>query len=226
MSLEEALVYNRRIATFDNRVNRFRQGLAMTRENVFTKEWVINGVNLYKKYNNSTNRKKLEDEASEFMKNGLSDSELLDYLRSDFLYWMRSRNRHEEFRSSIESSEKTILQIRKEMYEGEWSFKSIKCAMQRLCKITGVGPVLASSMLTLINPQDMGIVCQYTVKALNMVNISGYTTKRIENVADAMESIQKMQEIRTYLDKNNIMKCRMRDIDMALWGYGKNLKED
>ncbi len=156
----------------------------------------------------------LEEKANEYMDN--SDSSFYDldsFLKSSFLEWMKARCKRENFVKSIDFNCDKL----KEVYEtittnNEISEEKLKESLEKLCLINGVGPVLASAIITLIKPQKYGIVNNYVVTAINRV-----LKEKIANIPITVNGVIAVEKrLSEEIDTNNTLRCRCRDIDMAL----------
>lgn len=184
-------------------------------------EWLKGGIELYDYYNRSHRRKRLESEADSLMIDGCDSEAFIRYLCGNFLPWMHSRNGRKKFEKEIKDA-KWLCAFHEKIINGEAGYRSkdTRENLQRLEKIRGVGPVLATAMLTLINPVEYGIVCQYTVNAICAIENKDLY-KLDEN--NALRTIEKMREIKTNIYGSADSMIRVRDIDKALWGYGKHM---
>jgi len=184
--------------------------------NSLTANWVDNGLILYAEYNKD--RKTLEEQAANYMKYGFAYPRDKEYLKTDFLRWMRSRNSRIKFEYAIDSSSKQLEIINQAKGKNDLNIDFLEKSLERLSEISGVGPVLASAILTLSNPTIYGIVCQYTVIALKREVHHEY---HLNNTHDVRDIIFEMANIRNYFKEKYSKEYRVRDIDMALWAYGK-----
>ena len=191
--------------------------MAKKGEFVFDEVWLKKGIQLYNEYNSETKRKPYEDAATAFMSKRHSQEEYIDYLQTDFLKWMQSRSKRALFCEDL----KKVLS--KERYNRIFEtnpekLDDIKALLQEFCLIRGVGPVLATAMITLIDPKNYGIVCKYTVSALQHI----YPQRDdfgSESIRKTVKVIDEMRLIRQMLGGEHTT----REVDMALWGYGKKM---
>ncbi len=186
---------------------------------MFNTAWLTKGIDYYNDNNSSMERLKLEREADRFMYSPGDYDKYVQFLKEYFLRWMRSRSSKNLFLESV-SKEGCIEQIFDATREDiDLDENVLRVRLKALCQnVNGVGPVLATAMITLANPQEYGIVNKYTIVALNKNTDS---TFELNSIDDAVVVIKKMRKIREEILKNSNQKVDVRKVDMALWGYGR-----
>ena len=155
------------------------------------------------------------------MESRLSWEEYVDFLKGSFLSWMKSRSSREKICYGVYNSGVLSLEVYIEILNksSRFSKDEIRRMLNRFCAIKGVGPVLASAMITVINPDKYGIVSKYTIKVLNSYKLREYSFNN-RNIDGVVEVIEEMRAIQSKVNKTSKKHYSVRNVDMALWGYG------
>lgn len=198
------------------------------------------GFKVYKDNNKSARRVKLEEQAEEIMFSYTEENSIIDFVGKDFLDWLRSRIDREKYRKLLDEEQlkKFIESIRN---ADNFNDEGIRNVLKSAMKVYGIGPVGASAMLTLIRPEEFGVVNKYVVKALNLkgfLHVEANENGKSLSLEDAVCVEKALREIarETNLNKDKSFQplkfsgecCNRnftpRDIDVALWGIGKMSK--
>lgn len=183
------------------------------------------GLDLYKYYNTDAKRQGLECEACRIMHDKKEYPVYQNYFRNDFLQWLRSRACRSRFIKDFDGCFDDECFKRILYLDESYSEKMLDYLVE---SISGVGPVTASAIITVIKPDSYGIVNKYVIYALEHycyldtgASNSDITVQRVLEVEKIMRNL--VVELSDYIQSN---KLRVREVDMALWGLGKNLKEN